>query len=114
MVLDFFIFEGLYLLETVPLAHQGMVNNQYGDIWNNLWNGFYNNSNNNHEWNPYYGQNQNNWNNQNQNNWNNQNQNNPNNWNNPNNFNDFDFEQFYKTVKNQAFNDSKIEIIVFV
>jgi len=98
MVLDFFIYEGLFLLDTVPLAHQGMNNNQYGDIWNNLWNSFYNNQSNNFNWDPYYGQNQNNWNNQNQNN-------NQNNWNN------FDFEQFFNAVKSQSFNNSKIEII---
>jgi Domain of unknown function (DUF4476) len=127
MILDYFIFEGLYILNTEQLAHQGMLNNQYGNIWNNFWNGYYTSPLDNYGWDPYYGQNpygnNNNWNNNNQNNnnnnwnnnqnnnnWNNQNNNN-NNWNNQNNFNYQNFEEFYKAVKSQTFNDTKIEII---
>jgi hypothetical protein len=124
MILDFFIFEGLYLLHTDQLSHQGMINNQYGNIWNNFWNGYYTSPLDNYGWDPNYGQNpygnnNQNWNNNQNNNWNNnQNNNNQNNnnqnWNNnqnQNNFNYQNFEEFYKVVKSQTFEDTKIEII---
>lgn len=116
MVLDFFMYEGLYLLDTIPLGYSGMNNNNYGNIWNSYWNDIYNNSNNgnNYGWNPNvnYGNNGNNGNyGNNGNNGNNGNIWNGNNGNNGNYVNTFDFEQFYKVVQNQAFNSSKIEII---
>ena len=96
MVLDFFMYEGLFLLDSLPLGYNGMNNNNYGNIWNSYWNDIYNNpnNNNNYGWNP------------NGNNWNNGNGNN-----NGNNVNNFDFEQFYNVIQKQTFNNSKIDII---
>jgi hypothetical protein len=99
MILDFFTFEGLFLLHTEQLTGQEMLNNQYGIIWNNFWNGYYTSPLNNYGWEL----------NNSQNNYNNNQTNN--NWNNQNNFNYQNFDDFYKTVKSQSFNDTKIEII---
>jgi len=41
MVLDYFNYNGLYLLGTYNLR------DNYGDVWNDTWNNPYNNNNNN-------------------------------------------------------------------
>jgi hypothetical protein len=107
MILDYFIFEGLYLLNTEQLSHQGMINNQYGDIWNNFWNGYYTSPLDNYGWDPYQGQNP--YGNNNNNHWNNSQNNN--NFNPQNNHTSQNFEDFYKIVQSQSFNDTKIEMI---
>ncbi|HEY8365637.1 MAG TPA: hypothetical protein VIL57_00690, partial [Bacteroidia bacterium] len=64
-IIDYFTYQGMYLLNTVPLSMpQG--NGNYSDMWNQLWNGLYNgngyNFNYGQNWNPFFGLNYNNFN----------------------------------------------------
>lgn len=64
-IIDYFTYQGMYLLNTVPLnMPQGGGN--YSDMWNQMWNGLYNgngyNFNYGQNWNPFFGLNYNNFN----------------------------------------------------
>lgn len=120
MIFDFFTYEGLYLLDSISL-HPRYNQENYYDVWNQTWNDMYNGNSqqNDHQWNPNYGQNDNplHGNHQQGNHGYNQNQGNQPNYD-PNHGNyapkpmlPQDFEQFKNTVKQQSFEDTKLQMI---
>ena len=86
MVLDYFNYNGLYLLGTYNLR------DNYGDVWNDTWNNPYNNSNNNDGyWDP------------------------SDNFGNGNSYNDLmndrEFSSFLQMLKRQSFDDDKLNFL---
>lgn len=112
MILDFFTYEGLYLLDSFPLQNAAMSQFNYSDLWNQMWNGFYNGFNYNYgaNWNPFYGLNNGNYNqNYNGNQYNNQNNNGY--YNNSFGMNAAQFQQFKRAIDSQSYDDTRIEMI---
>lgn len=139
-IIDYFTYQGMYLLNTIPL-NMPMGTGNYSDMWDQMWNGMYNgngyNNNYGQNWNPYYGLNYDNFNNG--GNWNqqpgwnqggnnqqpgwnhggnnqnpgwNQGGNNQGGWNtNGMAMNPNSFAQFKSVVKSQSFDNSKVSMI---
>jgi hypothetical protein len=134
LILDYFSRDGLYLLETVSLRNYGMNQQNYSDLWNHFWNDNYGDSpyDYGNNWNPYFGMNddQNSYYNdahpnQNNNDYYDQNPNtqhghndyeNNNHqgsygYNHPRPMSQQDFAQFKTVVKQQSFEDTKLQMI---
>lgn len=115
LVLDFFTYEGLYLLNSEPLNPR-MNQGAYTDVWNHTWNDPYNNSLHNGQdtWNPSYGQNNHSPNENAQGNHNPYNPGDNSTYGNhyaPKPMTQPDFEQFKNAVKSQSFEDTKLQMI---
>jgi len=57
MILDYFTWDGLYLLQTVNLRNYGPNQDNYCDMWDHMWNDNYNGFDYDYgnDYNPYYG-----------------------------------------------------------